>query len=403
MNRTTRLAAIVFVLAPATAFAQMGGMGGMGGGMGRMDGQGIGVVRMMGTGMMAAAPTEVRRTAQVEMEGGHRLTGRMDIQPLVVHSDLGFYSIRPDKIKMIRFLKPVKDQNAADVGGVAGAADPEEGGMNPAMMIRAQQLAARGMIGFQPNAVSAPRPRGKVVTTSGQEIIGIIDIPMGFRLEFEFGSLRLEPSKLRSVTFLVPDPKAGAVGVGAASTGTVAEAAGEAPAPPRYFRHEHSVIVVSPVGDRATFHDFETGRSQSVELTGSKDAPIQVTPMLGPDLVALALDGSKIHRVAVADLASGTWHPQDLREPVEGRVRPVVAAGLAVYHLGRYVYAYSAAAGRWDVAELPEDLRGRTTVEPGGATVEGHGQIYTFLPATGRWQHVDVRAILNGAGPGGKK
>ena len=44
-------------------------------------------------------------------------------------------------------------------------------------------------------------------------------------------------------------------------------------------------------------------------------------------------------RTAVADLASGTWHPQELREPVDGRVRPIVTQGLAVYNLGRYVYA----------------------------------------------------------------
>ncbi len=65
-------------------------------------------------------------------------------------------------------------------------------------------------------------------------------------------------------------------------------------------------------------------------------------PIATEQFVALRLRGSKISRIAVADTASGTWHAQELRTPVEGQAVPIVAAGVAVYMLGRDVYAYGA-------------------------------------------------------------
>jgi hypothetical protein len=335
---------------------------------------------MMGTRMMPAGPIEVRRNAQVEMEGGHRLSGWMDLRTFTVDADLGLYAIQPDKVKMIRFLKPAAEEADQAAGERAGA-DARRVRAN-AVMVRgirnANQMA--GMMGPGNPSMPATFARGKVVTTSGEEIVGNIYVPPDFKLEFDYGSLTLTPSKLRSITFIAPERKADAAKVDDAA--------------PRYFRQEHYIIAVAPAGDRVAFHDIESGRSQSVELSGSKAAPIDVAPVIGPDLVALAIEGSKIHRVAVADLATGTWHPQELRDPVDGRVRPIVAPGLAVYNLGRYAYAYSGAARRWGVVELPEDLRGGAVVGPGGATIEGHGQIYTFLPKSGQWEHLDVRAIL---------
>ena len=71
----------------------------------------------------------------------------------------------------------------------------------------------------------------------------------------------------------------------------------------------------------------------------------------------------------------------------------MVAPGLAVYCLGRYAYADSAQAQRWDVAELPEGVRAGPIVGANGATIEGRGHIYSFIPKAGKWEHIDVRAI----------
>ncbi len=126
-------------------------------------------------------------------------------------------------------------------------------------------------------------------------------------------------------------------------------------------------------------------------------APVEVTPISVQNFVALGLKGSKINRIAVADLASGTWYVQDLRQPVGGRVSPILGPQVAVYPLGRYVYAYSARAHRWDVVELPENMQATPAIGPdGAATIQGGGNIFLFSVLTGKWDHIDVRAILDG-------
>ena len=64
----------------------------------------------MGGGFGGAA---IRRTVQVEMEGGRRLTGQTDLPTLIVQSDLGQHVIVPGNIKMIRFLKPANPPTTA--------------------------------------------------------------------------------------------------------------------------------------------------------------------------------------------------------------------------------------------------------------------------------------------------
>ena len=391
MYRPISLAAIVIVLAPVSGFAQPAGAGGRGMG-------GRGGIMMMDGPMIRAGQTVVRRTAQVEMAGSHRLIGQLDFRPLTVEGDLGRYAIMPDRIKMIRFLKPANDDEAANAAR-DGSPNPRRVAPGLPRARAGAVMQARSPFDVHDDTVNDPITgrlttitRGKIVTTTGQEIIGMIYIPKDFHLELEFGTLFLEAPRLRSITFTDAERTTRPAQAG--------EATDQASTPPRYFRHEHSIIVASPAGDRVTLIDLETKRSQSLELGASKDASLEVMPVLDLEkhVVALALKGPKITRIAVADLAGGTWHPQDLREPVEGRAMPVVAPGLVVYHLGRYAYAYSAEAQRWDVVELPERLRAEPDVGPKGATIEGHGHIYSFIPKTGKWEHIDVRGILDTMG-----
>ncbi len=153
-----------------------------------------------------------------------------------------------------------------------------------------------------------------------------------------------------------------------------------------------------PGSNRVAFYNLETKTSKTIELSASKDEPVEVTPVAGQALLALALSGPKITRIAVADLVSGTWHPQDLRQPAAGNVSPIVGPGVAIYTVGRYAYGYSVHAHRWDVAELPAGLPAVPVVERDGATVQGRGHIYLFSARTGKWEHIDIRAILDVAG-----
>jgi hypothetical protein len=249
--------------------------------------------------------------------------------------------------------------------------------------------------------------RGKVSTTPGKDIIGDIYIPMDFKIALDVGTLYPAPGTLRTITFTDAKTEGGR-----ASQPASPAAAGPAVAPaqaggpegaqaersPSSLRYGNMLFVFMPGGNRVATYSLETGKSEAIELTASRDAPVEVSPLVGPDLLALNLSGSKITRIAVTDFTSGTWHVQDLRQPVEGRASPVVGAGVALYTLGRYAYAYSARFNRWDVAELPEGVRATPSVTIEGVTIQGGGHLYLFSIATGKWEHIDLRSILDAAG-----
>ncbi len=417
MNRTTLLAALAAVLASSPCFAQFGGMGGVGGGMGGgMGGQGN---MMQGTRAAQAFSTDVPRSANVEMEGGQVLRGKIETRPVIVDAELGQYVITPHKIKMIRFLKPQNEVNppAGDEAqrkndgeaAAADAADVVREMRKKGQTLRAVRGGMGGAIGgFAMVADPGSRTgtamlvRGKVITTTDQEVIGMVHIPGDFTLELDFGSLILSPAKLRSIAFTDKDRKEKAAQAqtpaAAAHDDTHRQALAHDARPPRYFRQGSSIVVISPAGDRITLHDVDTKKSASLELSGSKDAPLEVTPITVGDLVALMLKGPKITRIAVGNTASGTWRSQDLREPIDGEAVPIVGPGVAVYAIGRNIYAYGADSDCWDVAELPPGVRAAPTVSPGAVTIESDGHIYAFSAKTGKWNHTDVRAILDDAG-----
>jgi hypothetical protein len=248
--------------------------------------------------------------------------------------------------------------------------------------------------------------RGKVSTTLGKDIIGDIYIPTDFKIALDVGTLYLSAGALRTITFT--DARA-EVGRPTESARPPAEGSAAAPAQrgapedarpersPTSFRQGNKLFVFMPGGNRVAIYDLETKKSQAIELTSAKDTPVAVSPVVGPGIMALNLSGSKITRIAIADLASGTWHAQDLRQPAQGHASPIVGPEIALYILGRYAYAYSARAHRWDVAELPEGLRATPSFSNDGATIQGRGHIYLFSLATGTWEHIDLRAILDAA------
>ncbi len=70
-------------------------------------------------------------------------------------------------------------------------------------------------------------------------------------------------------------------------------------------------------------------------------------------LVAPHFQGSPLTQLTVFDLKHFRWSVQDLIEPRdEGRANPMAQGDVAIYVLGRNIYAYSAEAGRWDVLNL---------------------------------------------------
>ncbi len=241
------------------------------------------------------------------MDGGQKIQGKLRLSAMTVNSDLGQYQIKPERVKVVRLSKPA--------------------------------AAIRVEMGYY-------SIEGAVTTTCDKEIKGKVQCP-SWRLDLEFGTLTLDPAKVRTITFSTPaEPK-----------------------------------------------DDKKG-----PLSQTGPAPLDVTLIEGPKAVALMVTGPKITRLAAATEATGDWIPVDLREPVEGQAVPIVGpGGIVVYGLGRHVYAFSSQARRWDVLDLPEEAGVGPIVGNQSARVEYDGHVHEFSARTGKWKHIDIHSILDSA------
>ena len=275
-----------------------GGMGGMGGGMGGMGGMGMG--RM---GMMTAAN---RGPSRSRWKAARRSRPSSFSTPVTVESELGQYQIRPDRIKLLRLSKP-------------GAAMQMESGFH-AM-------------------------EGSVITTSDKEIKGKVQCPH-WSLDLDFGTLTLDPAKVRTMTFSAPaEPKDG----------------------------------------------------KKAPLSQAKPASLDMTLIEGPQAVALMVTGPKITRLAAATEASGDWIPDRParagrgpgradRGPWHRRLRPGPAR-LRLRLRGQALGRAGTAQGR----------QAMPIVGSGSARVEFDGQIHEFSARTGKWKHIDIHSLLETA------
>ena len=81
----------------------------------------------------------------------------------------------------------------------------------------------------------------------------------------------------------------------------------------------------------------------------------KVAPMFGfnnTSAVALMIEAPEITEIAAYSYAKERWAIQKLRESIDGTVLPQVFEGMAIYSMGRLVYAFSDITGTWDVLEM---------------------------------------------------
>ena len=339
MARPGMLAILALALGfvPSAGHAQFGGTGGGQNGFGGMGGR-------------FTRQSEEQRTVEIEVIGGDRLSGPLRLGPIVIECTLGRYAIKPGKIQMIRF-------------------DPD------AEAIPDQQ----GLVNIS----------GTIATTTEEEIAGVIAIPNDWSIATDLGTLTLDPAKLRSITFL-PDPDVAdsdRPDAGAESPVSITARIG------KYF------WIATPSGDQVALNDSETGETKSLRLTATDGAPLRVSPIYSAGLLALNLEGAAITRLAVFSFVDGAWHTQELPEPVSGSVSPTASVSVAAYNVGRYVYAFSSQANRWDILELPEGSAVTPAVSADAVNVNADDQYHTFSAATGAWTHIDLRGVLEAEAP----
>ncbi len=164
------------------------------------------------------------------------------------------------------------------------------------------------------------------------------------------------------------------------------------------------ILIASngPATAQLAAYDLNRDKWTTADLLGrSQDlvAPISIIPpQLGNTLVAPYFQGSSLTQLAVFDSTHFRWAVQDLVEPSDLKsVQPQFKGNVAIYVIGRKIYAYGAQAGRWDVLTLEKPFGNamiagqQPLVEHNSAAVSQDGKLHVFDAKTGRWQTIDPK------------
>ncbi len=112
---------------------------------------------------------------------------------------------------------------------------------------------------------------------------------------------------------------------------------------------------------------------------------VKVTPIIGPDILAMALQGTAIDHVAAFSKYTGQWSEQPLLKPVDGVIQPIVGPGSALYQAGNDFYAFSAQRGKWGVLHLEGEAKAGGTVSSNHIQVMQGNRLYVFGLKYGEW------------------
>ena len=148
------------------------------------------------------------------------------------------------------------------------------------------------------------------------------------------------------------------------------------------------IAVQSSGGDKVWAQSVEGGAWRLYRVSKG----VKASPIFSRNVLALMMEGPEVTQVVAFDSASGEWLPQNLREPAKGQVAPIVGQNLAAYAVGRFVYAFSAPAKRWEVLELGEGAKPSPIVSPTYIKVEDGSHLHLFSAGTGRWSDLDTEA-----------
>ncbi len=156
------------------------------------------------------------------------------------------------------------------------------------------------------------------------------------------------------------------------------------------------IFVTSPGGNKVSILDTTTGKAKALTLSSSKDhKPWFVgLSMIGGGFGALQIQGAGVSRIAA--YSNRLWYPIDLVEPTDSAV-PIIGNRLAAYTIGRRVYAFSAASGRWDFIEVPKGMAPQVTLKDGSVEFTHDGHLYTFSLLSPKWvdTNLDPKLILD--------
>jgi RNA polymerase sigma factor (sigma-70 family) len=164
------------------------------------------------------------------------------------------------------------------------------------------------------------------------------------------------------------------------------------------------VLIASngPATAQLAAYDLKHDKWTTADLGGRSQDLIAlisiIPPQPGNTLVAPSFQGSSLTQLAVFDSTHFRWSVQDLVEPSDKKsAQPYFKGNVAIYVLGRKIYAYSTQAGRWDVLTLEKPFGNgmmagqQPLVDHDSAAVSQDGRLHVFTAKLGRWQTIDPK------------
>ena len=172
-----------------------------------------------------------------------------------------------------------------------------------------------------------------------------------------------------------------------------------------YGQTAHLIVSTSPAKDRVWGYSVDTGNwnkysapegTTIVPVFGGATAGGNANQPGGPadrsaaEVVALDIRGDHIGEIAAFSSKSGAWRICHLKKPVKGPIPIVVAGPVAVYFVGRELFAYSAEADMWGGIKLSEWEKYTPNISPHSVVVEQGDKVRVFNVKTGLWSMIDV-------------
>jgi hypothetical protein len=168
--------------------------------------------------------------------------------------------------------------------------------------------------------------------------------------------------------------------------------------------HGVDVIIVANGSNGAHLAEYNltTDRWALQDLRGGTDGQAGIPRATSGSkeyVLPCLLNGSGFTQIAVFDVGRGSWSIQNLLEPTEQWAVPIQQGRLAMYVLGRHVYAYSAETGTWDTLTLDETLLPNRMMSGPPLlrdrldmfAVSQHGRLHLFTEKAGRWETVNPK------------
>jgi hypothetical protein len=143
-------------------------------------------------------------------------------------------------------------------------------------------------------------------------------------------------------------------------------------------------------------------------ITNGQSIKVTLTELKGTGVLGLRLEGPKITRVAVFDVALGKWSTLDLDEPASGVVQPMAFGRSALaYQVGRFMYLYPSKTSTWDRLDLQPITNGQpievTPMELKGTGVLGMRlkgskltRVAVFNVESAKWSTLDLDEPTSG-------